>query len=232
MRLRYGGALLLLGFGLVASFSWWLSIPAPQPNQPTPSPVSDRLAEPTLPPDPSQADEGAQLYWLYCMPCHGDRGQGLTAEFRALYPPEEQNCWQSGCHGDRPYENGWTLPRYVPPLIGPGRLARFETAAGLQAYLRAAMPWHAPGSLDDETYWKITAYLLRENGVPFEDPLGAEKAASVFIANRPLTAGQARSDQPPEARWDELGWAVGVLAAVALGWLIVSVYRRSAGRRR
>src|SRR5512145_1765717 len=45
-------------------------------------PTPDRLAEPTLPAEPSQADKGAQVYWLACLPCHGDRGQGLTEEFK------------------------------------------------------------------------------------------------------------------------------------------------------
>ncbi|MGH2538884.1 MAG: hypothetical protein ACRDHL_15955, partial [Candidatus Promineifilaceae bacterium] len=69
----------------------------------------DRLASPT-PAGHAQSDSGAQLYWLHCQPCHGDQGQGLTDEWRAQYPPEEQNCWQSGCHGPRPYEEGFSLP--------------------------------------------------------------------------------------------------------------------------
>src|SRR5215467_8930723 len=50
------------------------------------TPTIDRLAEPTLPAQPSQADYGSQVYWLNCSPCHGDRGQGLTDEFRQQYP--------------------------------------------------------------------------------------------------------------------------------------------------
>ena len=75
------------------------------------TPTADRLAEPTLPAAPSQADHGAQVYWLSCMPCHGDQGQGLTDEFRATYPPEEEYCWESGCHGANPYESGFTIPK-------------------------------------------------------------------------------------------------------------------------
>src|SRR3990170_3605718 len=81
-------------------------------QQPTPTP--DRLAEPTLPASPSQADRGAQVYWLSCLPCHGDYGQGLTDEFRAAYPPEDRNCWDAGCHGARPYDNGFKLPARTP----------------------------------------------------------------------------------------------------------------------
>ncbi|HJS19595.1 MAG TPA: hypothetical protein VJ785_12670, partial [Anaerolineales bacterium] len=124
----------------------------------------ERLAEPTLPADPSQADLGAQDYWLYCLPCHGDRGQGLTLEFRETYPPDEVDCWQSGCHGNNPYENGFKLPTAVPRVIGEHSLQKFPNAAVLQAYISAAMPYWDPGSLKEEENWRITAFLLRENG--------------------------------------------------------------------
>lgn len=160
----------------------------------TPTPTVDRLAEPTLPANPRQADRGAQDYWLYCMPCHGDRGQGLTDEFRDLYPPEDRGCWNAGCHGERPYENGWTLPPTVPRIIGPDALTSFPTAATLQAFIQVAMPWHAPGSLDGETYWRLTAFLLRENGVTLgPEPLGPENAAQVRI-------GSPSIDGPVETR--------------------------------
>jgi hypothetical protein len=46
------------------------------------TPTPNRLAEPTLPAAPSQADHGAQVYWLACLPRHGDNVQGMTDEFR------------------------------------------------------------------------------------------------------------------------------------------------------
>jgi cytochrome c len=145
-------------------------------------PTPDRLAEPALPERATQQQRGAHAFWLYCLPCHGDRGQGLTVEFRQLYPEDHQDCWMSGCHGKRPYENGWTLPDRVPALVGPGTLAAFQTAADLQAYLRAIMPFQAPGTLDDETYWQITAQLLWANGAVLpEGGLTSQNAASVLI---------------------------------------------------
>ena len=133
--------------------------------QATPVPTTDRLAEPTLPASPSQADLGAQVYWLSCLPCHGDRGQGLTDEFRAAYPPEEQYCWERGCHGENPYESGFTIPMTIPGVVGPTALAKFASASQLNAYIRAAMPFWKPGSLSEEDAWKVTAYILRENGL-------------------------------------------------------------------
>ncbi len=130
---------------------------------PTPSP--DRLAPPPTVISPTQADTGAQLYWLNCQPCHGDRGQGLTDEWRNQYPPEDRNCWDSGCHGERPYENGFKLPATVPALIGGDSLSRFESLGQVYAFMRAAMPFQAPGSLADEEYLSITAFLGRAHGV-------------------------------------------------------------------
>jgi len=150
-------------------------------------PTQDRLAEPTLPASPSQADYGAQQFWFQCLPCHGDQGQGLTEEFRMLYPPEERNCWESGCHGPRFYENGWTIPTLVPALVGAGSLQKFPNALILQTYIKAAMPYQWPGTLDDETAWAITAFLMRENGLwHANQPLGVDNAASVVIVSAPV----------------------------------------------
>jgi hypothetical protein len=136
---------------------------------PTPSLVAgflpSRLLEPTLPSSPTTADLGSRIFWLDCMPCHGDRGQGLTDEFRQLYPTEDRNCWASGCHGERPYENGFTLPARVPAVIGPGALDAFGSVAALDAYIRAAMPRQKPGSLAPTEYDQVVAFLARENGL-------------------------------------------------------------------
>jgi hypothetical protein len=152
-----------------------------------PTPVStmspqERLAEPTMPANPSQADLGARDYWLYCLPCHGDRGQGLTEEFRQTYPPEENNCWESGCHGRSPYEFGFILPTAVPAVIEHAALAKFTDAAQLNSYIRATMPYWNPGSLTEEEYWRVTAFLLRQNNLwDASTELTASNAADVKI---------------------------------------------------
>lgn len=147
----------------------WLSLAgrsAAQEATPTPAatPTADRLAAPPTVENPNQADEGAQLYWLHCLPCHGDQGQGLTDEWRAQYPPEDQNCWESGCHGNRPYEEGFVLPTAVPPLVGEGSLQRFESWGQVFDFMRAAMPYQAAGSLTEEEYLAILAFMARANG--------------------------------------------------------------------
>jgi len=148
-----------------------------------PVPTPDRLAEPTLPAVASQADHGAQVYWLSCLPCHGDRGQGLTDEFRQVYPPEEQNCWESGCHGPRPYDNGFTLPTKIPAVVGESTLQKFSNAAVLRAYILAAMPYWKPGSLTEEQSWQVTAFLLRENGLwSGQEELNVSRADQVRVS--------------------------------------------------
>ena len=146
------------------------------------TPTVDRLAQPTLPAVPSQADHGAQVYWLSCLPCHGDRGQGLTDEFRKTYPPEEEYCWESGCHGARPYENGFTIPMQIPGVIGGSTLAKFADAAQLNAYIRATMPFWKPGSLTEEESWQVTSFILRQNGLwDASTELGTSNAIDVKI---------------------------------------------------
>lgn len=213
-----------------------------QTQQVTPTPTFfdfDRLAEPTMPADPSQADLGARDYWLYCLVCHGDRGQGLTEEFRMLYPPDEQNCWQSGCHGNNPYENGFRVPTAIPPVVGElAPLHNFADASVLYAFISSAMPWHQPGSLEPEVYWRLTAYLLRENGYenPYEElgpdnagfvPIGGEDAAistEDLAQATPHPTAQASSGRMQEILTGHNQtplWAIG--AAVALLVLVIGL---------
>jgi hypothetical protein len=176
-------------------------------------PTPDRLAEPTLPPIPKQADEGAVVYWLHCMPCHGDRGQGLTPEFRSLYPPDHQNCWTSGCHGDRPYEAGFTIPQSVPALIGPEALTNFNSAKDLFAFMGARMPFQEPGSLKEDAYWQLTAFLLRENGVDLPaslDDTTATKVALSVEAGELLDRENATGDDVGGQETDQLSMREGL----------------------
>ncbi|MBI3762089.1 MAG: hypothetical protein HY260_09545 [Chloroflexi bacterium] len=186
----------------------------------SPTPTLDRLAQPTLPAHPAQADLGGQVYWLHCQPCHGDEGQGLTDEWRAQYPPEDQNCWKSGCHSQRPYKNGFTLPATVPALIGPTALSRFDTAENLHGFIAARMPFQAPASLAREEYWQVTAYLIRAHGVKTgEQPLDDSSASQIRLRADP------RAESDTVASWL---WPAGALAAALLGLAILWLRRRTA----
>jgi mono/diheme cytochrome c family protein len=186
----------------------------------------DRLAEPTLPASPSQADRGAQVYWLSCMPCHGDRGQGLTDEFRQTYPVEDRNCWNSGCHGKRPYDQGFTIPTKIAAVIGPGTLQKFPTAGNLRGYVFAAMPYWRPGSLTEEQSWQVTAFILRQNGLKnLPDEINASNADRILVgapAAPSPTPGPGGAGSPLEGVGLVLGGAVLLV-------LLVLVSRRRSG---
>ena len=169
---------------LLAGLFFQLGSAGTDPLQVAPTATQDRLAEPTLPASPSQADFGAQAYWLYCSPCHGDRAQGLTDEFRQLYPEEDRNCWNSHCHGNVTYENGFKIPTIVPQLVGSGSLAKFPTAANLYGYIHASMPFQKPNSLTDEEYYQIVSFLLRQNGlIDVGVEVNASNAAQIVVSH-------------------------------------------------
>lgn len=64
------------------------------------------------------------------------------------------------CHGARGEgRTGRTLVAPWDPLAG------YRTADQLFAYVSRAMPFDNPGSLPDQAYWDVIAFLLHANGV-------------------------------------------------------------------
>lgn len=139
----------------------------------TPTPTYDPLAEPFLPENPSEYDLGHNWYWHNCMTCHGDVGQGLTDEFRAIWPKEEQNCWAHGCHGGRMDDEGFPIPTVVPPLVEDGKLSQFDSQQAFYDFLKSTHPPQDPGCLDDEQYQAIVKYVFSMNDRPLENPTPA-----------------------------------------------------------
>ena len=93
---------------------------------PTPTFDLSRLDKPAVTGDNSdQLKKGSIIYWGVCLTCHGDRGQGMTTEWRDAYG-DDKNCWQSGCHGPDHPTPGFNIPTdlVIPPVAGPGKLAR------------------------------------------------------------------------------------------------------------
>ena len=180
--------------GMIFLTAWWsyrtfktATAPKPTPTPPAhmPSTNDERLAKPALTASESasQVGQGALLYWGVCMACHGDRGQGLTTEWRAVFG-EDQNCWTSKCHAANHPPDGFTIPRdNLPPAVtGPGTLARFNTAQELYDYLVVSMPWWKPGSLSSQQGWEATAYILKLNGaLPQGVTLDATDASAVPV---------------------------------------------------
>ncbi len=154
---------------------------------PTPSPAPrvsssrDWILLDTVPPGSSQIAYGREIYRLVCSACHGDKGQGLTPEWRMTWAPQDQNCWQSKCHGLNHPPDGFFLP-YSPPITNLSHSRRYLTALELQGYIRQYMPWQDPGSLLDERAWQVTAYVLKLNDIDAGPMLTAETAARIRLA--------------------------------------------------
>jgi mono/diheme cytochrome c family protein len=187
MDLSFLAALLTI----LSAFNPLLSRPAidtAMAQSPTPTP--DRLAEPFLPANPTQYEQGRHLYWMNCMPCHGDKGQGLTDEFRSLWVDDHQNCWGRGCHGGRQEDQGFPLPRTIPAIIASsGDSLLYGTAEQLFEYLRTTHPPQHPGYLPEDEYWAITAYVLTENKrLPLGQEVGPQAQTSVLGTIQPFAA--------------------------------------------
>ncbi len=116
------------------------------------------------------------------MVCHGDKGQGLTDEWRSVLDPADMNCWQSKCHAPNHPPEGFQIPRTAPMIIGPGALTGYKTATDLYEYLRVEMPWAFPGLFEDYEYWQLTAFLADVNDIDAgSEPLGPDNGDGVLL---------------------------------------------------
>jgi len=147
-----------------------------------------RLDKPQMPAVLSQVDEGQLIYWGICLACHGDRGQGLTDEWRFGAFGEDNNCWKSRCHGSNHPEQGFEIPKTLafPSLSSAGSLGRFQTAQQLYDYVVEMMPWWKPHSLGSEKAWQVTAYLLKMKGSLPNDLVLSELNASAVPVHWPV----------------------------------------------
>jgi hypothetical protein len=142
----------------------------------------ERLAHPPMSDPPTQVELGHHEYWMSCMICHGDKGQGLTEEWRSVLDPADMNCWQSKCHAPNHPPEGFQIPRQAPMIIGPGALTGYQTATDLFEYLRVKMPWAFPGLFDDPAYWQLTAYLAEANSIDTGGkPLGPDNGDDILL---------------------------------------------------
>lgn len=169
----------------------------------------NRLDKPQVSNPPTQADQGAVYYWLVCIPCHGDKGQGLTEEWREVFGPEEMNCWQAECHGKRHPPEGFELPHAVPPVLGAMALGRFSNAEELHHVIATSMPWYRPSYMTAEQSWQVTAFLLRQQGVMPPKVTLNEGNAPIFRLR--TSAPAAEEEKPVTAA------VIGLLALAVIG---------------
>ncbi len=187
------GTLLLLLAMMSASIS--SAQPAPTATRSLLSPPATRTNLTIVPPpfayrvplpktdnfDIAQLDIGRRTFTQYCVTCHGDKGQGLE-QWRTTWAPERQNCTQVGCHGRNRPPDGFTMLTVAPPILGEGALPNLTSAFAIFTYLKASMPYQAPGALSDREYWAITAYMVDQFGADAKGKeVGPKNAADILI---------------------------------------------------
>jgi hypothetical protein len=186
--------------------------------------TSDRLVRPPTVYPPTQADQGAQVYFLVCMTCHGDKGQGLTEEWRNSLGAPDNNCWQSRCHAPNHPPDGFVLPKVVPPVVSPSILPNYQTAKGLHDFIALKMPWQAPGTLTKDEYWQLTAFVMRLNGAdPGKRILDEPSAAAISFGKAGPPPADVGTSGNASSRYYFL--VAGAITA-ALIVLLVMVRRR------
>lgn len=213
MRQRISFLILLSAFFFLARNAL-AENPTPRGTRvPTPLPGGSMLPVWMTPPasGETQAEAGAVVYYYRCMACHGDQQQGLTTEWRAQWDVEHQNCARSACHGARPPPEGFSFPKnFAPALVGENTLTRFENARALYEFIRARMPYQAPGSLTDDEARQLVAFLLKRRGV---------------VATNVNAANAARMALLPARENVELEGFAALSGGIFLGALIYFLYR-------
>ena len=108
----------------------------------------------------------------------------LTASLAATparaYPPEQlargEAVWSNvcaKCHGPDSTDPD------APLFLTPGSLKSFPHAAAAFEYARDSMPSDTPGSLPEQDYWDVLAYILHQQGLDHDVELGPDTAGAI-----------------------------------------------------
>ena len=115
-----------------------------------------------LPEGSGTASEGVAVYRQHCLACHGERGSGGVNDALA------------GGHGSLTTPS----PQKTVGSYWPYATTVFD-------YVRRAMPLQAPGTLDNDQVYAVTAYILYLNGIVKEnEAMNAESLPRVTMPNR------------------------------------------------
>ncbi len=115
-----------------------------------------------LPEGSGTAEQGAAIYAVHCIACHGKEGVG------------QLNNRLVGGHGS---------------LAGPAPVRTVGSfwpyATTIFDYIRRAMPYQYTASLEDKEVYAVTAYILFLNGIiDEEEVMNAETLPKVHMPNR------------------------------------------------
>ena len=114
-----------------------------------------------LPPGGGTPAEGARVYAAKCAMCHGENGKGGT------------NAKLIGGEPIKDMESEKTIANFWP----------FATT--LFDYIRRAMPWRQPKSLNNNEVYSLTAYILSINKLIGEnETMNAQTLPKVKMPNR------------------------------------------------
>ncbi len=120
---------------------------------------------------------GRQVYAEKCATCHGSEGQGMR---------------QPGLVGDTLAGGGGSLAS-SSPIKSVGSYWPYATT--LFDYVRRAMPFNAPQSLDADQVYAVVAYVLFLNGIVKENAvMDAHTLPRVQMPNRAGFVGDPRPD--------------------------------------
>lgn len=101
-----------------------------------------------LPPGSGTPEQGAQVYAAQCAQCHGANGEGKPPAYPQLV---------GGPKGNVDFARDYSIPRTI------GNYWPYATT--VFGYIRRAMPFSAPGSLNADQIYAVTAYLLNREGL-------------------------------------------------------------------
>jgi mono/diheme cytochrome c family protein len=131
-----------------------------------------------LPKGRGTVDQGRQIFAQRCAACHGADGRGgqadvLAGGFGTLAKPNPVR----------------TIGSYWP------------YATTIFDFVRRAMPFDSPQSLDDDQVYAVTAYLLHLNGIIGQDvALDATSLPAIIMPNRNGFVSDPRPDTESEGR--------------------------------
>ncbi|HEY8475243.1 MAG TPA: cytochrome c [Chloroflexota bacterium] len=182
------GAALLLGFALLGSGCAGPAAPAsPTAPPPTAPPATATTPpSPTAAPSPTGVPPTATAPPPTAPPATPTTARPAATSAAGASGGQRANAAQvaageqvfarvcSGCHGQM------GEGRRGPRLIGEGALQHHGDAGRLYNFVRQAMPFNAPGSLSDQEYLDVVAFLLERNGYnPNGTVVTAESAATL-----------------------------------------------------
>jgi S-disulfanyl-L-cysteine oxidoreductase SoxD len=120
-----------------------------------------------LPPGSGNYEHGREVYMTQCASCHGEDLQGIP---------------EVGIGGDRLIGGRGSLASGNPVKTIE---SYWPYATTVFDYVKRAMPFHAPGSLNDDEVYAVTAFILGEVGIiGRDDAMNAETLPQVQMPNR------------------------------------------------